>query len=93
MVQHALVATISDAQYSFVSFWSGFFMMKDGWRWSERKGRQEVGREGAESESVVSGWGGTLLSEPGMRLANAPPHPRGEVQRESNSLVKGLDIP
>lgn len=41
-------------------------MMKDGWRWSERKGRQEVGKEGAESESVVSGWGGTLLSESGM---------------------------
>lgn len=69
-------------------------MMKDGWRWSERKGRQEVGREGAESETMVeSGWGGTLLSGPGMRLGLCPPHLRGEVQRESKSLVKGLGIP
>ena len=78
---------------SLVSFWAGFFMMKDVWRWSERKGRQEVGREGAESETVVSGWRGTLLSGPGMCLASALPHPWGEVQRESKSLVKGLGIP
>ncbi|KAM7244187.1 hypothetical protein CapIbe_004795 [Capra ibex] len=35
-------------------FQGGFCMMKDGWRWSERKGRQEVGREGAESETMCS---------------------------------------
>lgn len=56
-----------------------------------KEGKKLVEKE--QRETVVSGWGGTLLSEPGMRFASALPHPRGEVQRESKSLVKGLGIP
>lgn len=79
-----------DAQCNFACSWAkaDFLVMSSGQRWAERKGRQEVGWEEAESENIISRWGDTLPSGTAMCLASA----FLESNEKARVLTKGLEF-
>lgn len=89
---NALVATISGCSVQFC-FLLGRFLHDEGWVEmvrKEREGKKLV--EGAGSETMVSGWGGTLLWT-WDALSLCPSSPPGVKSKRKQESCQGLGIP